>query len=72
MKLPRLVRHASVAAIAAVLAGCGLAETGAAAATQGESAAEQARQAKEITQGVESDVAAAQAAGRDAIDAADE
>lgn len=54
-----------------VLAGCGLAETGAVAGTQAASAAEQLEQAKKTQQKVEADVAAAQAAQKDALAAAE-
>jgi hypothetical protein len=54
-----------------LVAGCGLAETGAVAATQGASAAEQLEQAKETQQKVEADIAAAQAAQKDALAAAE-
>jgi outer membrane biogenesis lipoprotein LolB len=49
-----------VSALAALmLAGCGLAETGAAAAANGASAAEQAKQAKEMQEKIEKQLEAA-------------
>ncbi len=48
----------SMAAVA-LLSGCGLAETGAAAAAGGASAVEQAREAEKITSRVEADLEAA-------------
>ena len=72
MKPLALVSHAGIAAVvAAILVGCGLAETGVAAGTQAASAAEQAKQAKEIEEKIEADIAAAQAANKEAIDAAE-
>jgi hypothetical protein len=53
--------------IAATLGGCGLAETGAAAATTGASAAEQAREAQKITDRVEADLEAAQQAAAERL-----
>ena len=49
-------------AAAALLSGCGLAETGAVAATQGETAAEQAKQAKETQAKVEKQIEEAEKA----------
>jgi len=45
--MPRSVLLAAILAVGAMLGGCGLAETGAAAAAGGASQAEQVRQAKE-------------------------
>jgi hypothetical protein len=53
------------------LAGCGLAETGASAATQAESAAEQAKQGKALEEKVEQDVDAAQEAHAEALQRAE-
>jgi hypothetical protein len=71
MKTPRLVSRAGVAAAVVLIAGCGLAETGASAGAQAASAAEQARQAKEVQAKLEADIAAAQAKSKEAIDAAE-
>jgi hypothetical protein len=72
MKALKSVSRAAIAVTAIIfIAGCGLAETGAVAATQGASAAEQAKQAKEVQAKVEADIAAAQATSREAIDAAE-
>ena len=54
-----------------LLAGCGLAETGAVAGAQAASAAEQAKQAKETQAKIEADLAAAQSAHADAMKAAE-
>ena len=62
----------SAAACGAMLAGCGLAETGAAAAAGGASAAEQAKQAKQIEEKVVSDIEAAQKAADERLKAAEQ
>jgi hypothetical protein len=56
----------------ALLNGCGLAETGAAAAAGGVSAAEQAKQAKETEDKVRRDIEAAQQAADERLKAADQ
>ena len=71
MKIHGLVSRAGVAAAVALIAGCGLAETGVSAGAQAASAAEQAKQAKEMQAKIEADVAAAQAKSKEAIDAAE-
>lgn len=53
-------------AAGALLTSCGLAETGAVATTQAASAAEQAKQGKELEEKVKNDIAAAQQAEADA------
>jgi hypothetical protein len=58
-------------AAAALLSGCGLAETGAVAAGQGGSAAEQAKQAKETQAKVEKQIEEAQKAAAAQRDAAE-
>jgi hypothetical protein len=57
---------------AALLAGCGLAETGASAATQATAAAEQVKQGKELEEKVKRDLAAAQQAEADSRAQAEE
>lgn len=54
-----------------ILAACGLAETAATSATVGKSAAEQAKEAKDIQEGVQADLDAAQAEARRQRDAAE-
>lgn len=54
-----------------VLAACGLAETAATSATVGKSAAEQAEEAKDIQEGVQADLDAAQAEAKRQRDAAE-
>ena len=66
----RMVLTAIAAALA--LAGCGLAETTAVAGAQAASAAEQAKQAREIEAKVQRDIDAAQAAQREALRQAEE
>ena len=61
-----MTRAIAILVLAGALSGCGLAETGAAAATAGASAAEQAKQARKTTDKVEADIAAAQQAAADA------
>src|SRR5688572_5900902 len=65
--------HVIVALLAALgaLAGCGLAETGAATAAAGTSAAEQAKQARETQEKVEKQLDAAQQAAADRLTAAE-
>lgn len=58
--------------MAAMLSGCGLAETGAAAAAGGASAAEQAKQAKETEDKVRRDIEAAQQAADEKLKAAEQ
>lgn len=62
----RIAGFAMAATAAASLVGCGLAETGAVAAAQGASAAEQVKQGKEMEEKVKRDIAAAQQAALDA------
>ena len=62
----RIAGFAMVATAAASLGGCGLAETGAVAATQGAGAAEQIKQGKEMEEKVKRDIEAAQRAAADA------
>lgn len=64
MKKPIIASLALAAG--ALLAGCGLAETGAVATTQAASAAEQAKQGKELEEKVKADIDAAQQAQADA------
>ena len=69
MKKPLVVSlNAGLAALAAsaLLAGCGLAETGAAATTQAAASAEEIKQGKELEEKVKRDLAAAQQAEADA------
>jgi hypothetical protein len=54
-----MIRIITSLAVAALLAACGLAETGAAAAAGGASAAEEAKEAGRITNRVEADLEAA-------------
>ncbi|HEY6125017.1 MAG TPA: hypothetical protein VIV63_10205 [Steroidobacteraceae bacterium] len=64
----------SIAAVAStlLLAGCGLAETAAVTATQAESAAEQAKQGKEMEAKVQRDIEAANKVAADARAKAEE
>ncbi len=71
MKPSTLVSHLALATLAAILTGCGLAETGAVAGAQAASAAEQAKQGKELEEKIQKDIAAAQEANKRAIDAAE-
>lgn len=68
MKNPLVDLSAGLAALAAsaLLAGCGLAETGAAATTQIAASAEEIKQGKELEEKVKRDLAAAQQAEADA------
>ena len=69
MKNPLVVSlNAGLAALtaSALLAGCGLAETGAAATTQAAASAEEIKQGKELEEKVKRDIAAAQQAEADA------
>jgi hypothetical protein len=61
----------SLAAIAVLLSGCGVAETAAVAAANGASAAEQAKQGKEAEEKVLKDIDAAQQVAAEARNAAD-
>ena len=61
-----------VAAATLMLAGCGLAETTAVAATQAETAAQQAKEGKEMAEKVQRDVDAATQAAADARAQVDE
>jgi hypothetical protein len=65
MKTSAFVSGLAVFAASAMLAGCGLAETGAVAATQGASAADQVKQGKEAEAKVQRDIEAAQKAAAD-------
>jgi outer membrane biogenesis lipoprotein LolB len=56
---------------AALLAGCGLAETGATAVAEADAAAEQAKQGKALEEKVKRDIEAAQQAQADAIEKAE-
>ena len=58
--------------VAALLSGCGLAETGATAAAEAKAASEQAKQGKELEEKVKKDVEAAQQAQADALKKADQ
>jgi cell division protein FtsX len=60
------IRLAAVAALASLLTACGLAETGAVAAAQGESAADQAEEAKKTQVRIEKQIDDAQQAAMDA------
>jgi hypothetical protein len=62
----------AAALTSALLAGCGLAETGATAATEAKAAAEQAKQGKELEEKVKRDVEAAQQAQKQAVDRAEQ
>jgi hypothetical protein len=62
----------TVLLVVALLAGCGLAETGATAAAEAELAAEQAKQGKALEEKVKRDLEAAQQAQADAIDRAEQ
>jgi hypothetical protein len=66
-----MTRSIAILLLAAALGGCGLAETGAVAATAGSSAAEEAKQAEKITDQVEADIAAAQHTAAEARRAAE-
>jgi len=67
----RTMEYAACIAVAGVLlGGCGLAETGAAAAAGGASAAEQAKQAKAMEEDVQRDIEAAQKAADEKLKAA--
>jgi hypothetical protein len=72
MKPSAFVSSLAVLASSVVLGGCGLAETGAVAASQGASAAEQAKQAKEIEAKVQRDIEAAKKVAADQRAAAEE
>ena len=58
--------------VAALLTGCGLAETGATAAAEAKAAAEQAKEGKKLEEKVKKDVEAAQQVSADALKKADE
>lgn len=60
-----------IVAAAALLSGCGLAETGAAAAAGGVSKTQEVQEGLRTEQKVKDDVAAAQAAGRANLEAAE-
>jgi hypothetical protein len=61
------LRHGiAAAAVSLSLAGCGLAETSAVAASQGASAAEQAKQGKEMEEKTQRDIEAAEQAAAEA------
>jgi hypothetical protein len=66
MKKPVVVSLGAGLAACALLAGCGLAETGAAATTQAAAAAEEIKQGKELEEKVKRDIEAAQQAAADA------
>jgi len=72
MKSSAFVSCLAVFASAALLGGCGLAETSAVAAGEAASSAEQAKQAKEIEAKLKRDVEAAQQATADKVAAAEE
>ena len=57
---------------AALLAGCGLAETGTTAVAEAEAAAEQAKQGKALEEKVKRDIAAAQQTQADSLKRAEE
>jgi uncharacterized lipoprotein YajG len=67
----KMFRAITLLVAAALLNGCGLAETGAAAATAGGGAAAQAKEAEKITDKVETDIEAAQQAAAEARRAAE-
>jgi cell division protein FtsX len=71
MKKSTFVSAGVASFFAVLLAGCGLADVGASAATQGASAAEQVKQGKEIEAMVEKQVEDAQKAAREARDQAE-
>ena len=58
--------------VTALLSGCGLAETGAAAVADADAAAEQAKQGKQLEEKVKRDIEAAQQAQADAIEKAEQ
>ena len=58
--------------VAAMLAGCGLAETGATAAAEAKAAAEQAKEGKKLEEKVKRDLDAAQQAQADQLKKAEE
>jgi cell division protein FtsX len=66
-----LVSSAAVCIVTALLSGCGLADVGAAAATEGQSAAEQAKEAKKIEAKVQKQIDDAQQAEKQARDTAE-
>jgi hypothetical protein len=66
-----MIRIITLLVVSAALSACGLAETGAAAATTGVSAAEQVREGKETMGQVEADLEAAQQTAAEARRAAE-
>lgn len=66
-----MIRTMMILVASAMLGGCGLAETGAAAAATGASAAEQARQAQQIEEKVRAQLDAAQQAAAQSREAAE-
>ena len=66
------MRGVSAALALFLLAGCGLAETGATAAAEAKAAAEQAKQGKELEEKVRRDVDAAQKAQAEALSKAEQ
>jgi hypothetical protein len=68
----RTLRGLTAALAIAMLAGCGLAETGATAAAEAEAASEQAKQGKALEEKVQRDVEAAQQAQRESMDKAEQ
>jgi len=67
------LRAAGTAALATLLlSGCGLAETGAVAAAQGETAVEQAKEARKTEEKIQQDIDAANQAAADARAKAEE
>ena len=67
-----MIRKMMLIGVAALLAGCGLAETGAAAAAGGASAVEQAKQAKATEDRVRQQVEDAQKASDERLKAAEQ
>lgn len=72
MKSSAFVSCLAVFASAALLGGCGVAETTAVAASEAAAAAEQAKQGKELEEKVKRDVEAMQQATADKVAAAEE
>jgi hypothetical protein len=74
MKRTLVSLHTGLSAVLVtlLLSGCGLAETGAVAATEAKAAADQAKQGKELEEKVQRDVEAAQLEQKQAIDKAEQ
>ena len=67
----RTTRRLATALAIIMLAGCGLAETGATVTAEAEAAAEQAKQGKALEEKVQRDVDAAQRTQKEALDRAE-